>query len=181
MRFLIVALLVISSPTHAQITWPKGRTAAIVLSYDDSLRSQLDVAIPQLDEARLKGTFFLSGGNLTPEGMLRWRAAAASGHELGNHSVFHPCPRAILPDRPQYFTETYDVDRMVSEIGVTNLILFGIDGKRARSFAAPCSQTLVGGIDYTDELRKAAHVRFARTGGDQWSSVIKDFHALDGF
>ncbi len=60
--------------------------------------------------------------------MLRWRKVQRAGHELGNHSLFHPCPRAMLPDRKNYFTENYDVDRMLGEIGVMNNVLFGIDG-----------------------------------------------------
>jgi len=42
-------------PANAQIAWPEGKSAAIVLSYDDGLRSQLDIAIPQLDHARIIG------------------------------------------------------------------------------------------------------------------------------
>ena len=33
-------------PANAQIAWPEGKSAAIVLSYDDGLQSQLDIAIP---------------------------------------------------------------------------------------------------------------------------------------
>ena len=90
--------------------------------------SQLDIAIPQLDEAGIQRHV-----------LSRWRHHASrhaalaqvqrAGHELGNHSVFHPCPRSMLPDRPQYFTENYDVDRMLGEIAVMNNVLFGIDGR----------------------------------------------------
>ncbi len=43
------------------LKWPKGKQAALVLTYDDGLKSHLDVAIPQLNAARIKGTFFLNG------------------------------------------------------------------------------------------------------------------------
>ena len=49
---LIILSAVIGSPAHAQMTWPNGKVAAIVLTYDDALHSQLDVAIPQLDAAK---------------------------------------------------------------------------------------------------------------------------------
>jgi peptidoglycan-N-acetylglucosamine deacetylase len=65
---------------HAQLAWPKGRTAAVVLTYDDALKSQLDIAIPQLDEAGFKGTFFLDG-DIKPADMRRWRAVQGAGHE----------------------------------------------------------------------------------------------------
>ena len=159
-------------------TWPAGKTAAIVLTYDDALTSQLDIAVPQLDAARFKGTFFL-GANMTPDAMVRWRSAAGNGHELGNHTAFHPCPRAILPDRPQFLTDNYDVERMLMEVGAMNLILFGIDGQRVRTFAAPCSQMRVGSVYYTDALRRSGYVKYGRTGGDQYRSVVTDLASLD--
>ena len=173
-------LLVGFGQAHAQVTWPEGKVAAIVLTYDDALRSQLDVALPQLDAARFKGTFFLDG-DITPADMRRWRVVAASGHELGNHSLFHPCPRAMLPDRTNYLTDNYDVARMLDEIAAMNNVLFGIDGRGSRTYSVPCSQTLVGGHDYTDALRRSGHIRFVRTGGDQWNSVITDAAKLDRF
>ena len=40
---------------------------------------------------------------------------------------------------------------------------------------------LVGGVDYTEPLRRSGLVKFVRTGGDQYKSVISDFKALDVF
>src|SRR5262245_13495043 len=125
-RLVLLAVLLFAAgvPAQAQFKWPDGKQAAIALTYDDALHSQLDVAIPQLDAAKFKGTFFLKG-EITPADMLRWRNVQRAGHELGNHSIFHPCPRAMLPDRKNYFTDNYDVDRMLGEIAVENNILFG--------------------------------------------------------
>src|SRR5215218_9254561 len=96
---LIGLLLFAANAAAADFAWPaKGKKAAIVLTYDDALRSQLDFAVPQLDAANLRGTFFLDA-DISPDDMLRWRKVAARGHELGNHALFHPCPRAMLPDR----------------------------------------------------------------------------------
>ena len=180
-QFLVlITAAVLCGQAHAQITWPTGKTAAIVLTYDDALRSQLDVAVPQLAKARLRGTFFLDG-DITPDDMLRWRAVARAGHELGNHSTNHPCPRAMLPDRVQYLTDDYDVSRMLGEIAVMNNVLFGIDGQRPRTYSVPCSQMLVGGVDYTDALRDRRLVKYVRTGGDAWRSVVTDLANLDLF
>jgi peptidoglycan/xylan/chitin deacetylase (PgdA/CDA1 family) len=181
-RILIISVLLaaFACQAHAQIAWPKGRIAAVVLTYDDALHSQLDVAIPQLDAAGFKGTFFLDG-DITPADMLRWRKTQRSGHELGNHSLFHPCPRAMLPDRRNYLTDNYDADRMLAEIAVMNNVLFGIDGVSTRTYSVPCSQMLVGGADYTDALRHSGLVKYTRTGGDQYKSVITDFAKLDRF
>ena len=170
----------LSLQAHAQIAWPQGRTAAVVLTYDDALKSQLDIAIPQLDDAGFKGTFFLDG-DIAPADMRRWRTVQRAGHEFGNHSVFYPCPRNMLADRPQYSTENYDVNRMLGEIAVMNNVLFGIDGLENRAYSVPCSQMLVGGVDYTEPLRRSRLVKFVRTGGDQYKSVISDFKTLDAF
>ena len=178
---LLCLSLLAAIPGRAQsVVWPKGKVAAIVLTYDDALHSQLDVAVPQLAKARLRGTFFLDG-DITPDDMLRWRAVARAGHELGNHSTNHPCPRAMLPDRVQFLTDDYDVPRMLGEIAVMNDILFGIDGKRTRTYSVPCSQMFVGGVDYTNALRASGLARYVRTGGDAWRSVVTDFARLDSF
>jgi peptidoglycan/xylan/chitin deacetylase (PgdA/CDA1 family) len=188
MRLVLLAALTLAliaeGPVAAQsaFAWPKGKRAAIVLTYDDAMPSQLAVAIPQLDAAGLKGTFFLDADSLTPAEMARWRKAARKGHELGNHSVNHPCPRAMLPRAEHYVTETYDTRSMLAEIGVMNAVLFGLDGRTDRTYALPCSQSLVGGgEDYIDGLRGSGLIRYVRTGGDAWRSVLAAPASLDPF
>lgn len=178
--FAAVLLAGLAPCAQAQVVWPKGRIAAIVLTYDDALHSHLDVAVPQLDAAGFRGTFFLDG-DITPADMRRWRKIGHAGHELGNHSLFHPCPRAMLPDRRNYYTENYDIERMLGEIAAMNNVLFGIDGAGARTYSVPCSQMLLGDGDYTDALRKSGLVKYVRTGGDQYKSVVADFASLDLF
>ena len=59
-RFMCVMVTFTSCAAYAErLSWPQGKHAAIVLTYDDALNSQLEVAVPQLNQARLKGTFFL--------------------------------------------------------------------------------------------------------------------------
>jgi hypothetical protein len=161
------------------VTWPGGHKAAIVLTYDDSLRSQLDVAIPQLDAAGLRGTFFLNA-TFAPADVPRWRAAAEKGHELANHSLLHPCPAAAFAMEPQSNTERYSVKGMLREIGAMNTMLAAIDGKSTRTYGVPCSQTIVGGQDYVDALRASGLVRYVRTGG-KGDGVIADPRGIDRF
>ena len=66
-------------------------------------------------------------------------------------------------------------------IAAMNNVLFGIDGRSSRTYSVPCSQTIVGGHDYIEPLRRSGHIRFVRTGGDQWNSVITDAGKLDPF
>jgi peptidoglycan/xylan/chitin deacetylase (PgdA/CDA1 family) len=181
MRLAVVLIVfAFAMPAAAQAPWPRGKTAAIVLTYDDALSSQLDIAIPQLDAARFKGTFFLSG-RLTPPALDRWRRAQRRGHELGNHSVNHPCPRTMLPDRKDHAAEDYTIERMLDEIAAMNMTLSAIDGRDSRTFSVPCSQMLVGGADYTRDLRQSKLVKYARTGGDAWNSVVTEPASLDVF
>jgi peptidoglycan/xylan/chitin deacetylase (PgdA/CDA1 family) len=59
---LICTLFLLAAVSQGQtpVKLPAGKQALIVLTYDDALLSHLEVAIPQLDQAQLKGTFFLN-------------------------------------------------------------------------------------------------------------------------
>ena len=63
--FVTASLLVITMSLQGQPTfrWAHGRKAAIVLTYDDGLRSQLQTAVPQVRETHLKATFLLTSVN----------------------------------------------------------------------------------------------------------------------
>ena len=162
--FTLVAAAAIGAP------WPGGKKAAVVLTYDDALSSQLDIAIPALDAAGLKGTFFLTGAGLTPETVARWKAAAAEGHELGNHTVFHACAKAAYPAPDRYTTEAYTVDTMLTEIRTMNAVLTALDGKMSHAMATPCGAHLAGGVDYLPALRQSGLIKYDRgvggTAGD---------------
>jgi peptidoglycan/xylan/chitin deacetylase (PgdA/CDA1 family) len=163
--FLAVALLLAGPQVtpESRFAWPQGRHAAISLTYDDAIAtSHLGVAIPQLDRAGLKGTFFLMGKAVRPEDVPRWRAAAASGHELGNHTVNHPCARGSFDMPVQYQSESYSVDVLLTEIRTMNALLTALDGKAKHAFATPCAQTTVGGQDYIAPLNAAGHATFIR-------------------
>ena len=165
MRIGLVLLVIAMLSTQAVAgSWPDGKRAAVVLTYDDTLVSQLDIAIPALDAAGLKGTFFLIGSKITPEQIARWRSTAAEGHELGNHTIRHACPQANFPPAKKIDTsETYDVDTMLAEIRTMNTMLTAIDGKLQHSYATPCGQHLAGGVDYLPALRASGLVRYTRS------------------
>ncbi len=102
----------------------------------------LDNALPALDSLQLKGTFYLIGSSpVIGKRLNEWRHAAAEGHELGNHALFHPCDGS-LPGRSFVTADNdlskYTVSRAVNEIRVNNTLLKAIDGKDMRTFAYPC-------------------------------------------
>lgn len=157
---LITFASVATAAAPAAGKW-NGHKAAIALTYDDALRSQLDIAIPQLDAAGLKGTFFLMGRQVGDQ-VPRWKEAAAKGHELGNHSVNHPCAKGSYDMPEQYTSEAYTVDVFLTELGVMNGYLQALDGKPAHAFATPCDQHIVGGKDYLAPMQKSHAATFIR-------------------
>jgi len=146
----------------ADAGWPNGAKAAVVLTYDDALTSQLDHAVPVLDETGLKATFFLS--NVRRGEAARWRSVARAGHELANHTVFHACPARTYPADPRYTTEAYTPSSMLTEIEQQNVLLTAIDGKVDHGFGTPCGNGLAGGKDYLAELRAGRTVAYIRHG-----------------
>ncbi|MEL7539503.1 MAG: polysaccharide deacetylase family protein, partial [Pseudomonadota bacterium] len=84
-----------------------------------------------------------------------WEAVAAAGHELGNHTIVHPC-RASLPGRdwvaPNRDLDTYSKTQLLTEIADANEILSSMDGKSSRSFAFTCGDTEVGGESFIQDL-----------------------------
>lgn len=175
----LLALLIATPATAAKFVWPAGKTAAIVLTYDDSLPSHLSVAAPQLEAAGFRGTFFLNGtfSNLL---LPRWRTIAGAGHELGNHTLFHPCPAGSFAMDKQFESERYTIPGMLKEIGVMNSFLQSIDGKTDRTLSLPCSVALAGGKDYTYALRASRLIRYVRTGVPD-GGVVSDPAMLDPF
>ena len=161
------------------------RKAIICLTYDDALQSQLQFAIPQLDSFAIKGTFFLNSiqgsSDILGKGsdvLLQWKQAAAHRHELGNHTLFHPCPQKLGWQR-DIAIETYTLERLLNEIQATHIYLDHIEGKRdKRSFAYPCNNFELRAKDYTSHLRTLNFISYARAGGDN-TSIITDFKRLD--
>ncbi|WP_428655913.1 polysaccharide deacetylase family protein [Runella sp.] len=172
---IIFAFAGLTNGLFAQsLRFPNGAKAAICLTYDDGMSSQIQVAIPQLDRAGLKGTFFLNGQTEIPL-VLLWRKAAQNGHELANHSLFHPCESW----KNEWASANYTNARMIREMAVLNTELFLIDNKtEPRSYAYPCSEVTLRGKSYVDTLRQTGIVRYARIGGDN-KAVITDFQSLD--
>jgi len=157
---LTVLLSAIFSSTYAQdsAVW-HNKKCAVVLTYDDALNVHLDNAIPLLDSLGLKATFYLSG--FSPgfrERVKDWISVAKEGHELGNHTLFHPC-EGKSPGRewvkPDYDLNKYTVQRIVDEIEMTNTLLEIMDGKTKRTFAYPCGDRKAGDTSYVGKIKES--------------------------
>lgn len=180
LRALLAALFcapVAAEPPQA-FAWPNGARAAVSLSYDDALPSQLDHALPALDALNLKATFYLTLASETVAKRLpEWRAAAAHGHELGNHSLYHPCSRS-KPGRdwvaPQRDLDKISVAAQREELLLANSFLHAIDGRSERTFTVPCGDLLAAGQPYLPAVRGVFVGIKARDGG-----VVADMARLD--
>jgi len=151
---ILVAVQLTNGQTRA--TW-NNKQCAVVLTYDDAIDVDLDNVIPALDSLHLKGTFYLIGSSsVVAKRLNEWRAVAKEGHELGNHSLYHPCD-GTLPGRgfvtPDHDLSKYTVDRTVSEIMVNNTLLKAIDGKNERTFAYPCGDLKIGDVYFYNQLK----------------------------
>jgi peptidoglycan/xylan/chitin deacetylase (PgdA/CDA1 family) len=112
--------LLTSVPFHAQTEQTSGKCnnhkAAVVLTYDDAINVHLDKVVPALDAAGMKGTFYVPGNApALSERLEEWRQIPANGHELGNHTLYHPCDGS-LPGRdwvqPDQDLSTYSFSQM---------------------------------------------------------------------
>lgn len=178
MKKLTLCFLLFSCIAGAQpkMVWPGHKKAVIVLTYDDAIDSQLNIAIPQLDALKFKGTFFLTG--LNADAIPLWRAAGLKGHELANHTLYHPCLLTTVAGNSENDSGHYTVFRMLREIDTQNNFLAALDGRSMHTYAYPCTETKVGGVNYVDSLRKAGTVKYARIGGDA-DAIVTDFEKLD--
>jgi peptidoglycan/xylan/chitin deacetylase (PgdA/CDA1 family) len=181
--FLIYLSGLFILPIHAyaqppQIRWPGGAKAAVCLTYDDAMATHLDIAIPELNRYGLKGTFYLQGDNLRIERLDEWKLASMRGHELGNHTAFHPCSGKLDFISQEFAAENYTIERLMRELEVMNILLYSIDGKTDRTYAYTCGQTEFGGVDIIDTLRSSGLFLAARGSG---GGVIDDFTSMDLF
>jgi len=134
----------------------KGKKAAVVLTYDDALNVHLDNVIPELDSLSLKGTFYLTASSDAARNRIKdWRKVAAGGHELGNHTLYHPCDASgpgMSWVKPEYDLSKYSMGRIQDEIKMCNAFLKSIDGLDKRTFAFTCGHKKVREGEFIESL-----------------------------
>jgi len=125
-----------------QFAWPNGKRGALSLSFDDARLTQIDRGIPLLDAHGAKATFYVSLGAMDKR-LDGWRHAVANGHEIGNHTVNHPCSCNFGFSKDLYL-EAYSLERMEEELTQANDAIHERVGARPTTFAFPCGQKFVG-------------------------------------
>jgi peptidoglycan/xylan/chitin deacetylase (PgdA/CDA1 family) len=167
--------------------WPADARAAVSLTFDDGAPSQLLHALPRLDAAGLRGTFYLNPGRSPHWGtqVPAWRQAAAAGHELGNHTTRHPCS-CNYHFHPEFCLEKLTVADLEATIDEAEAALDElVPAQRGqRSFCYPCYQSFVGRGASRESYVPAVASRFraARAGGERPNDPrLTDLHHLMSF
>jgi len=149
--------LVVTEQPGPAFTWPNGRRVAVSLSFDDARASQVDGGTALLDRYGVKATFYLVP-SAVEKNIQGWKQAAASGHEIGNHSLNHPCSGNFAWSRGKAL-EDYTIDQMRRELTEANRRIAELLGVTPESFAYPCGQTFVGrGVSTQSYVPVAASV-----------------------
>jgi peptidoglycan/xylan/chitin deacetylase (PgdA/CDA1 family) len=146
---LLPALLLMAhsiTPSPAQVTtefrWPEGKTFALSLTFDDARASQVQGGTALLDEFGVKATFYVQPGPVKAQ-LEGWKKAVASGHEIGNHSINHPCSGNFLWAREKAL-EDYSIAQMRTELIEASATIKTLLGVEPKVFAYPCGQNFVG-------------------------------------
>lgn len=142
---LYSSFLTVHNAAIAQQTsfgWPAGKKAAISLSFDDARASQVDAGTALLDSFNIKATFYVQPSPVKNR-IEGWKKAVAAGHEIGNHSVSHPCSGNFLWSRKNALEE-YSLQQMKVQLQEANHQIQALLGVKPEVFAYPCGQTFVG-------------------------------------
>ena len=135
--------------------WPGNYQGAISITFDDGMKSQLQFALPALNERGMRATFYLnprgsdeddSRPDSWQEALEPWVAAQKMGHEIGNHSVMHPCSLNIHAawlegknllewDLARIETDILEAQRRIKSV---------FPAQQYTSYAYPCYESTVG-------------------------------------
>ena len=146
---LVACSLLMTAPVAAEparFAWPNGKVAAVSLSWDDARPSEIDVGMPLLEKFAVKATFFVIPSNVK-ERLAGWQKAVRAGHEIGNHTLNHPCTGNLdfAAGKP---LEDYTLDKISAELVAANKQIHELLGVTPEVFAYPCGNTFVGrGLD----------------------------------
>jgi peptidoglycan/xylan/chitin deacetylase (PgdA/CDA1 family) len=122
--------------------WPGGKKMGLSLTFDDARMSQVDKGIPLLDKYGVKATFYLSPEHMKQR-LAGWKKAVTDGHDIGNHTLLHPCSGNFAWSRDNAL-ENYTLEDMEKELDSASSLIKKMLGIQPVSFAFPCGQTYIG-------------------------------------
>lgn len=155
LMLLVISITTLTTVAQNNNPW-NGKKCAVVITYDDAIDQHLDNAVPVLDSLGIKATFYITAfSSSMQKRMDEWRKLAVHGHELGNHTLYHPCTGGPGREwvRPEGDLSKYTVQRMVNETRMTNVFLQALDGKTKRTFAYTCGDMKIGDSSFMDGMK----------------------------
>lgn len=163
----IVAMTLTFNHTSAQETkfnWPEDKKIAISMTWDDGRSSQIEYGLPILNEYGIKATFYVVP-SAVEQSLDGWKKAVADGHEIGNHSLKHPCSGNFIWSRDKALEEK-EIGDITKELLIANDSLKLLLNIKATEFAYPCGQTFVGRGEHTKSYVPVIAREF--TSGRTW-------------
>jgi peptidoglycan/xylan/chitin deacetylase (PgdA/CDA1 family) len=155
---------------QAGSVWPAGFRAAISLSFDDARPSQIRHGAPVLERLGVASTFFVLPSALAAD-RRAWAGMVERGHEIGNHTVHHPCSAGMgwSSSRSLQALSLGDMRRELLAASAQIRRLLGVD---PWVFAYPCGQTFVGRGTETQSYVPVVAELFGvgRTFNDKWAN-----------
>jgi len=139
--------------------WPQGKRAAVSLTFDDARLSQIDTGLALFEKLQARATFYVSPGAMQKR-LDGWKRMVALGHEIGNHSMTHPCTANYKFSTP---LEGLSRAQMEAELDDATAVIKRELGVTPVSFAYPCGQKYFGRGEQTQSYVPLVAKRF-RTG-----------------
>jgi beta-glucosidase len=131
-----------TSSSALDFNWPEGKKMALSLTFDDARLSQVDVGVPIFDRFGVKATFYVSPVAMM-ERLEAWKEAVQNGHEIGNHTMTHPCT-GNFPWAKEKALEAMTLRDIAHELTMANESIYEALGILPVSFAYSCGQKFVG-------------------------------------
>ena len=122
--------------------WPHGKRAALAITFDDARLTQPDNGFEILDRHGIHATFYVTPSAVEKR-LEAWKGAVKKGHEIGNHTITHPCSGTGAWSRHNAL-EDYTLERITAEIDGATAQLQSMLGVSPTTFAYPCGQTWIG-------------------------------------
>ncbi len=147
-NYIVIGILIVFvcmenlNGQETSFQWPEGKKAAISLSFDDARLSHPGVGQEFFSKSDARVTFYVLPGALK-ENIEGWKKIVKDGHEIGNHTLFHPCT-GNFPWAKKHAIERYTLSGIKSELIAANQQINELLGVTPVSFAYTCGNTFVG-------------------------------------
>ena len=146
-QYSFVLCLLLATGIHLSLVgqnfdWPDGKRAAISLSFDDARVSHPKVGKDLFRRLGMPVTYYVLPGPVVQH-LEDWKAIVADGHEIGNHTIYHPCTGNFTWSRNKAL-ENYSLASMRQELLAANQQIQELLGVTPVSFAYTCGNTFVG-------------------------------------